>query len=182
MANAILSFHFLLTIPLAGLPLLKNFHIKRLLARWSSRKNRTTSRTTTPSCCSLSRTWDGNVVDVVGEGRRRATRWWEIVLLLNILMQVKKPTAFYSAEPWHGPHGEPWYECGVHNAYQNVLPPWRPGEALYAISDNWHFILLSLSRFRLVSFASSLSSVPKSSFSIYLTTIRKLLCFVGIFK
>ena len=104
MANAILSFHFLLTIPLAGLPLLKNFPIKRLLARWSLRKHRTTSRTNTPSCCSLSRTWDGNVVDVVGEGRRRATRWWEIVLLLNILMQVKKPTAFYSAEPWHGPH------------------------------------------------------------------------------
>ena len=147
MANAILSFHFLLTIPLAGLPLLKNFPIKRLLARWSSRKNRTTSRTTTPSCCSLSRTWDKNVVDVVGGGRRRTTRWWEIVLLLNILMQVKKPTAFYSAEPWHSPHEEPWYECGVHNAYQNVLPPWRCGEALYAISDNWHFILLSLSRF-----------------------------------
>ena len=176
MANAILNFHFLLTIPLAGLPLLKNFPIKRLLARWSSRKNRTTSLTTTPPCCSLSRTWDGNVVDVVGEGRRRATRWWEIVLLLNILMHftVQNHGIVYME------NHDMSAECTMH-----IRMSYRPGAV---VKHCTRYLIIDISYYCrcrdlvLVCFASSLSSVPKSSFSIYLTTIRKLLCFVGIFK
>ena len=97
MARAILDFHFDYLKPsLSRVTSVEKFLHKRLFARRSLRRNRTTFKTITTFCRSLSRTWDRNFV--VGREKKTRNQVIQIALLLNILMQVKKPTAFYSVD------------------------------------------------------------------------------------